>query len=311
MIKKVAKKLRTHLLRIYWQPYYAMFCKIYGKKNVVVCECYVKYGFLSVKKNNWGDDLNCYLFKLISNKSLFFLPYSKVGIPQNEPCYSLIGSIVSFYDLNHKYIYGSGIMNPHCEIRGIPDKIFSVRGPKTREVLRKAGIDCPEKYGDPALLLPMFYQPSIKKNNKVVIIPNMGSYDDSDEIIQKLAQRCAGEILDLRNYEKWTDIIDTIAGASIVISESLHGLIVAETYGIPCVWVEFKKHPDYWNFKYEDFYESIEKYCEKSLKLNDKMDIQEIFSVAKRWRKGNINYKKLLEYYPFEYVLSKEKMSNG
>ena len=59
----------------------------------------------------------------------------------------------------------------------------------------------------------------------------------------------------MAKYEEWTDIIDSIAGSEFVVSESLHGLIVAEAYGVPSVWVELTEHPDWWSFKYNDFYE--------------------------------------------------------
>ncbi|MFQ8823549.1 MAG: polysaccharide pyruvyl transferase family protein [[Ruminococcus] lactaris] len=42
----------------------------------------------------------------------------------------------------------------------------------------------------------------------------------------------------MSKYENWTDIIDLICSCKMVLSESLHGLIVAESYSIPSVWVE-------------------------------------------------------------------------
>ena len=69
-------------------------------------------------------------------------------------------------------IYGSGIKNPSIRLIGKPQKIYSVRGPKTREILLENHIDCPPNYGDPALLLPMFYHPSISKKYEFGFIPN-------------------------------------------------------------------------------------------------------------------------------------------
>jgi len=296
----MAKKVRAFIYWLYWQPYYFLFSKKFGKENIIVCECYVKYGVFSIKKNNWGDDINKFFIEYCTNKKVFFVPYSKVHINIESPCFLLIGSIVGFYDLNNKYIYGSGVMDPSKGVRGIPRKIYSVRGPKTRQILLNAGIDCPEHYGDPALLLPVFYKPQRPKHNKPVIIPNMGSFEDSMSQINSLTKYIDGVLLDLRKYENWTNVIEVIAGASFVISESLHGLIIAETYSVPNAWVEFKEHPDYWNFKFEDYYESIGK-NEKSVRVFENHDMTKLQRKVKEWQRGDIDYKCMLAVFPFLY----------
>ena len=76
-------------------------------------------------------------------------------------------------------IWGSGILKEpsprlsflqrlshrHLDIR-------AVRGPLTREVLLRFGHNCPEVYGDPAILMPMIYSPSdTTKKNDFIVIP--------------------------------------------------------------------------------------------------------------------------------------------
>lgn len=106
-------------------------------------------------------------------------------------------------------------------------------------------------------------------------------------------------IINMTQYSDWKSVIDKIVSCEIVISESLHGLIVAETYGIANIWVEFVKHPNYWNFKYEDYFESIDK-KDKIIQLHNEGDIFEILELAKQWKKSDIDYCKLLSYFPFE-----------
>ena len=82
--------------------------------------------------------------------------------------------------------------------------------------------------------------PRIITKRKIVVIPHMNTLtkeikDSCDGIIDDYC------ILSLFDYELWTDIVDAICSAKFVVSESLHGLIVAEAYGIPNAWVEFKE----------------------------------------------------------------------
>lgn len=82
-----------------------------------------------------------------------------------------IGSIIGmgYFDA---VIWGSGIhMNKTVRnlIEGrkkIKYDIRAVRGPVTRAFLRGAGYDCPEVYGDPAVLMPNIYDPRENKNQQ-------------------------------------------------------------------------------------------------------------------------------------------------
>lgn len=50
-----------------------------------------------------------------------------------------------------------------CKKKNVLD-IRSVRGPVTRNILMDLGYDVPSVYGDPAILLPLFYNPIVEKN---------------------------------------------------------------------------------------------------------------------------------------------------
>ena len=181
-----------------------------------------------------------------------------------------------------------------------------MRGPKTRDALLQNGIDCPEHYGDPALLLPLFYSPARKVSGKISIIPNCITLTKyGSPLINILTKEYGCNLIHMGIYDKWTDIIDIITGSSFVMSESLHGLIVAETYNIPCAWVELVnhdklKHNDDWQFKYLDFYESIGKYNMQCLRLYEHFNFGELMKLKDSWKPGNIDYEKQLEYFPFE-----------
>ena len=107
--------------------------------------------------------------------------------------YIVLGSIISYAD-NQTVIWGSGSMSETHIPDGIPRDICAVRGPLTRQVLREQNISCPEVYGDPSLLYPMFYNPEIDKQYKLGIIPH---YIDHDNPWLKHAHRNGALIINI------------------------------------------------------------------------------------------------------------------
>ena len=67
-------------------------------------------------------------------------------------------------------VYGSGIRDIDQNIKNGVIKI--VRGPLTRKRLSEINCYCPPVYGDPGLLLSLYYNPTIKKTHKLGIIPH-------------------------------------------------------------------------------------------------------------------------------------------
>ncbi|MEJ7683906.1 MAG: polysaccharide pyruvyl transferase family protein [Segetibacter sp.] len=78
-----------------------------------------------------------------------------------------VGSILHFAQ-NDDVIWGSGI-NGKIHLNNLKFKrldVRSVRGPLTRLILLQKGIDTPEIYGDPALLIPNIFPGRFKREPK-------------------------------------------------------------------------------------------------------------------------------------------------
>lgn len=299
---KIYRILRKVLLTIIWYPKLIKY-KYENKKNknIIFCECFVFYSFFGkFKHNNWGDDINKFFMEYITGKKFIFIPYSETFIKPKETHYSLIGSIIGNYNLNNTVIYGSGMIKKDKIIEGTPKKIISVRGPLTQKALEKKGIACPKCFGDPVILLPIFYTPKkIYSSNKIGIIPNVGT--GVNNIVNDLLKNENTVIIDTTKYNEWTDIVDQIVSCDFIISESLHGLIVAETYNVPSIWVEFKEHKSEWNFKFNDFYESVGKLNQNSIKLyNIDYDFNHLLTYKMKWTQSDIDYNKQFKYFPFK-----------
>ena len=129
--------------------------------------------------------------------------------------------------------------------------IRSVRGPLSREVLLKMGHQCPAIYGDPAVLMPLIYQPQVEKTSDVLVIVQIRFE------VQFRAEHPGLNMVSM-NTNDYKAVIDAIASSKKVISSSLHGIILAEAYGVPAVM--FRSYGKAVDFKYLDYYASTGRY---------------------------------------------------
>lgn len=141
-----------------------------------------------------------------------------------------------------KYWYAN---HRHLDIR-------AVRGPLTRDVFLKLGHHCSEVYGDPGILMPLIYQPKTnEKKKEYMIIPQyvteieVRKYFPDDMIISM-------------NTNDYKSVIDKIVSCKKVFSSSLHGIILAEAYGVPAIF--FRGVGAEIDFKYKDYYASTGRY---------------------------------------------------
>ncbi len=180
-----------------------------------------------------------------------------------------VGSILSM-GLFDATVWGSGILNNNVlPIIRKKKKIYNrkldvraVRGPLTRDVMLKAGYTCPKVFGDPAILLPLIYEPlSTEKKYEVSLIlhyrtkihnsgeHNKGKYTieiDDDTILKNNIK-----IIDPKT-DDYKSFVNDVVTSKLVISSSLHGIILAEAYGIPAVFLNFGM--DDQPTKFEDWY---------------------------------------------------------
>ena len=291
---------RISLFRDQFDFYFKHFCKNDLAETIRKGTIPLRfYKNVDPEKRNWGDELNINLFEAISNGKV------KVVRTSDKKSTDLnilaIGSTCS--DLNWgSVIWGAGLISEDYRPLSHPIEVRAVRGPLTRKVLRAKGIDCPAVYGDPALLLPLFYQPASKRHHGVTVVPHYVDVDS--EMVAKCREKEGFHVVDMRNYGDWRDVIDAIVNSDFVISSSLHGLVVAEAYGVPSLWVEFSdKILGNW-FKYRDFYESIGKRGMKPVRIGGMQDFESLSEFKKQWQKGFIDLEPLLKSCPFPIVKS-------
>lgn len=129
--------------------------------------------------------------------------------------------------------------------------IRAVRGPLTREVLLKYGQKCPKVYGDPAILMPLIYNPKLPKTREMLVIPQ---FVTEKKFRQDYPQY---EVISM-NTNDYKYVIDQIVSSKLIVTSSLHGVILADAYGVPSLL--FRGLGKNIDFKYYDYYYGTGRY---------------------------------------------------
>jgi len=163
----------------------------------------------------------------------------------------LVGSIAEWADAR-SHLCGVGLMASDSRMLYHPKKIHSVRGPLSRFFLGRLGIEAPERYGDPGLLMPdIFPVTSAEPVHDIGFIPHY--LDKTLPVVQACREKGVA-ILDV--FSPPAQFIAGLQSCRVLLSSSLHGIILAHAYGRPALWVQSPAVPGN-GFKFFDYYLSL------------------------------------------------------
>jgi len=126
-------------------------------------------------------------------------------------------------------------------------EIRAVRGPLTQNFLRTTlKLDCPGLFGDPGLLVPYVF-PEFKREKperEVLVVAHF---------LDKMYFGGCGHAVMATDEHHWTEIVAAIVSSNLVVSTSLHGVVLAEAFGVPARLLRIGSYETL--FKYQDYYE--------------------------------------------------------
>lgn len=216
---------------------------------------------------NMGDLLNVLLmeeyFKIpMERKTPLTAELSGIGsglgqftLPSDKPLLSTVEKITgNIFPTVH--IWGTGfIENKDWGKFYRKNMVFdAVRGELTKKKIEKIlGHKIEVTLGDGGVLAPVLVEKDIEKNKKytVGIIPHFKEQDHP--VFKEIADKFSGsKIIDLKDEPH--QVIRDIAQCEIIISSSLHGLIVADAFYVPNYHIVVTNNLLGDGFKFDDYY---------------------------------------------------------
>lgn len=279
--------------RLFLLPY---SIKAIFKSDALYLNVYSHINLLMGKHYNWGDDLNYLFLKNVIKHDILFCDWIVFFRFFKVDNYLCIGSIIESRSNERSIIWGAGCISKDKPFVK-PQKVLAVRGPLTRKRMLEAGVECPEIYGDPALLLPLYYKSVHEKKYKIGVIPHY--VDKNCKMIEEL-RRVGVKIIDVQNYVDFTDVIDEVNECELILSSSLHGLILSDAYGVPNVWVEFSQNIIGDRFKFYDYLLSVGREATMPICLDTLLDFDKLIDKDLIYVRPNIDISFLIKSCPFD-----------
>ncbi len=213
--------------------------------------------------NNMGDQLNYLIMKSLKIRHMN-THFSRCN-------FIAIGSLLDQFFLtrddrpktqNPVKVWGSGFLAHPGEFGGdaaapeqfaAPMEFAALRGKLSKERCEKIlGRELGDiALGDPGLLIKRFFDTSgIRKEYDVGFVPHHSELAAFEESAQRLKKHSSVVIDATRNM---SEVLRKIAACRVIVSSGLHGLIVADSFGIPNRRMILSQKPVVSDFKFADY----------------------------------------------------------
>ena len=196
---------------------------------------------------NFGDELPRDLIPRLFNRDVELAPI--------DNCQMItVGSILEVATeakKQHKIkVWGSGFIRAKKGVDNLKNLDFrAVRGSLSEKRVGE-GL----AVGDPGLLVNLVYQKK-HKNGLVGVVVHYVDYDSP--LVRRL--RKDERFLVINTLDEPERVAKQISACKLILSSSLHGLIFADSYGVPNIHLKLSNKLTGGDYKFEDYYSGIEK----------------------------------------------------
>lgn len=214
--------------------------------------------------------------------------------------------------------------------------IHALRGRFSAQIFGNQEMSVPTVYGDPVWFLPSIIQPALEKQYELGVIVHLSELTELTDtagikehlLRYKLPPSLTNRIriittITQPNFAALEQKVQEITSCKRIVSTSLHGLVIAETYGIPCVWfrhygrgvayAQLDDESERVDWRVRDFYSGVGVnklfvYGQRRGKLTDWEDLIRVIDM--HWEPVHWSAESFLEAFPLPLAFNplKDKM---
>jgi pyruvyltransferase len=195
------------------------------------------------KQLNFGDELTPYIIERLFNRKVVWADPADCQIAGAG---SIIEILQELSGGNPIKVWGSGFIKPGSENTLQNLRFSAVRGKLSRDRVNSKDI----ALGDPGLLMPLVFSPDVDKKYRLGVIPHY--VDQGSPELAQLRDRKDVKVINI--LDSVENVIKDMLSCELIISSSMHGLIVSDAYGVPNYWMPFSDDLTGSDYKFKDYY---------------------------------------------------------
>lgn len=214
------------------------------------------------KTANFGDGISPVVVAYASGRQVEW------AAPEEAEIFA-VGSIMRVVARNFKterghrpVIWGSGCMKPVGRKFTSHVDFAALRGPRSAEALRVE----PQAFGDPGILIRDALGEHVEKSDEVAVVPHHAQRGQS-VFVDLLAETPGVRLIDVT--EDPLRVVRRIAECRHVISSSLHGLVIADAFGVANTWMDPEGIHAEARFKFHDYAAAIGRTLDDPIQATD------------------------------------------
>lgn len=193
---------------------------------------------------NFGDGLNPVLVERLFGVRPVWTELPAAELVGAGSILQHVSRVVREGATGEKHVWGSGYISDYEQppITGGAVTYHAVRGRLTQNYGGLGEVP----FGDPGILSPLLLDKPVVKKHAIGLVPHYIHRQDPEVL------RAGAHIIEVDADP--LDVIAEIAACEVVFSSSLHGLVVADSFGIPNQRLEFDRAVNGGDWKFRDYY---------------------------------------------------------